>query len=138
MGIFDWKPEYSVGDTRLDREHRELFMRARALHKAMFEGRGATAVDGLLESLVDYTNTHFRGEETWMARLGYPQTAEHRREHEEFRQMIRAMSHQRNTNPVALMKYLGTWLLRHILESDQKVVAFRKQEVRGPELQTKP
>jgi hemerythrin len=134
MGIFDWKPEYSVGDARLDREHRELFARAGALHQAMFEGRGLDVVPDLVEALVEYTNTHFRGEESWMTRSAYPQAADHRREHEEFRQMIRAIRRQESANPVEVMRLLGTWLRKHIAESDQKIADFRRQEARGPEL----
>ena len=82
MALFQWKPEYSVGIERFDRQHRVLVGFLNELYEAMRAGHGRRALANVLNGLMVYTRTHFADEEEWMKRCGYPGFAEHKRKHE--------------------------------------------------------
>src|SRR4051794_26408741 len=88
-GMFEWKPEYSVGINSIDGQHQNLFVLARDLHTAMSSGQGKLAVGRILDRLVHYTATHFAHEERLMEQCQYPGLANHQMEHRVLTQKVR-------------------------------------------------
>ena len=72
MAYFPWKPEYSVGIEKFDRQHKVLVHFLNELYEALQAGQGRKALAHVLNGLIVYTNTHFAAEEKLMERYGYP------------------------------------------------------------------
>jgi len=121
--VFRWTEMYSVNVEALDRQHQGLFDTLNELNTALAEGHGASAMNDVLNKLVDYTKTHFSSEEMLMERYNFPGLATHRVEHEAFvRNVGKYLDdfHKGKTGvPVALLLFLQSWLKEHILKTDK-------------------
>jgi hemerythrin len=130
MEHFEWKDEYSVGDSALDAQHRELIRIMNSLYALLQgpqagAGAGADAVEPLFESLADYIATHFAYEENRMSLAAYPidQLAAHRAEHDKLVRQVRGFQAEigegRFDRLRDLLPYLyGEWLINHICHQD--------------------
>ena len=76
-----WKPEYSVGDSKIDAQHRQLIALANFLADACEDDLDDVAVEKAFKTLFDYTRNHFSDEERYFAELNYQHLEEHRRKH---------------------------------------------------------
>jgi len=78
----DWEPA-SLGDERLDSQHRHVVRRLRNVDAAVASGR-ADQIRSSLRLLSLAATEHWRDEERWMEDAGYPGLPEHRRYHDTF------------------------------------------------------
>ncbi len=122
--MFEWKPEYSVGVSQIDAQHRKLFEYFAELDRAMRQGQGRQVVGKLLSALSAYTREHFAYEEDLMRRARYPDLDRHRRIHEAFVEQLKDFE-QRNQQgefsvTIDLAQSLTEWLRKHILGVDQQ------------------
>jgi hemerythrin-like metal-binding protein len=76
----EWEPA-SLGDERIDGQHRQIALRLRVLEAALGSGR-VDALAPMLRALALALAEHFRDEERWMEEAGYPGIAEHARRHD--------------------------------------------------------
>jgi hemerythrin len=124
IDMFEWKPEYSVHIPEIDAQHQRLFAMAAQLHAAMAEGKGKAVLEKSLARLVDYTKVHFAAEERFMGKYGYPQSGEHKTEHDKLTaQVLDLQKRFRAGEPtlsLSLMMFLKNWLEHHIAGSDQQ------------------
>src|SRR5215469_10558136 len=84
MAVLEWKPEFSVGVTSCDSEHKVLVSTLNSLHDAMKAGNGRTIIVDVIGKLIHYAKTHFAQEEYLMVKAKYPKLAEHKAEHQNF------------------------------------------------------
>jgi hemerythrin len=133
MSLFDWKPDYSVGNTEIDQQHKQLFRMAGELHDAMMSGHGADAVEQLLDKLLSYTCYHFASEERLMKESGYPGLPQHHNDHAkltsqvvEFQAKVKA---RKAMVTIDMMQFLREWLVHHIGSADAKVGAHLKSRL---------
>lgn len=126
--FFSWKPEYNVNHPAIDRQHQRLCALMNELFAAMSEGKGRTAIGGVLKGLVDYTRTHFSFEEQEMARAGYTGLAQHKEYHRKLLQQVDEYVRQweagQSVMAVDLSEFLKKWLLDHIGQNDRPLAAF--------------
>lgn len=122
-GLFEWKPDYSVSISRFDAEHKKLLSLADNLHHAMRDGRGRLVLEAMLKELVSYTRTHFAGEEELLARNGYPDLEQHRREHQALLKRVDDFVKDFEAGhlqiSIELMDFLQNWITNHILNTDK-------------------
>jgi len=81
-----------------------------------------------LESLVDYTKTHFGYEEQLFKKHGYPETQSHLAKHEKLVGQVLEFYNQfksgnANVN-YDLLNFLKSWLTTHIMGTDKEYTAF--------------
>ncbi len=125
-----WNPSLATGHAKIDEQHQELFARADALIEAMFQGRAAAEVAGLVAFLRDYCRDHFAMEEQLMARTAYPSAASHAQAHRYFAQRlheIEGMLAERGPNARAILDLkdlVRGWLVNHIGAVDAKLAAY--------------
>ena len=118
-----WSPAIETGIPAIDAQHRQLFDMA-----AAFRGDGdQIRVLRSLAMLCDYANTHLRDEETLLESVGYERLAEHRREHEHFRTLLRQLlddSRRLSLDEIAtrIEALINSWFYRHILSFDADYV----------------
>jgi hemerythrin-like metal-binding protein len=123
MALFEWKPLYSVGDSRIDAQHQQLFSIANRLHEAHSLGRGKQVLGGIFQELIDYTVTHFAEEEALLQRTGYPDYLRHKQNHEKLLGLVSGYQRQfergEDGTEERLMAFIKTWLDGHILGMDR-------------------
>ncbi len=120
----NWSPAIETGLSEIDDQHRRLFELA-----ATFRGEGdQIRVMRALATLADYANTHLRDEEAMLHAIGYAGLAEHQRQHEQFRAMLRQLLddvRKLSLDDIAsrIEDLINGWFYRHILTVDIEYVA---------------
>lgn len=128
MGLIDWKPDFSVGITEFDNQHKKLIELINKLHDAMRAGEGKKILSDILAELVNYTKVHFANEEKYFGQYSYPDINSHKLEHEKLTRQV--IEFQRDYNDgktsitIDVMNFLRTWLVEHIGGVDKKYTSF--------------
>jgi len=125
MTFMTWNDKLSVGVASIDEDHRKLIGLIDELYEGLQSGHSKEVLCGVLDRLVDYTQYHFEREEGFLRKTGYPEIAEHKKEHDTMTEWVLDVHKQyKNGTLVAptleVMNYLKDWLYDHILGSDQK------------------
>lgn len=126
MAFLEWNESYSVGVSAIDDQHKTIVRMVNELQDAMRRGKGRVLLDELFGNLVEYTATHFRDEEAYMQRIGYPQAEfdAHCRKHREMTDKVLDLKRRFESDEVMisirLMDLLKTWLSDHILGMDKQ------------------
>lgn len=128
MAFIQWNESYSVGIAEIDKQHMRLVELINTLYEAMRLGKGNDAVDGILDELAGYTQTHFKLEEKHFDTYSYPGTVSHKDEHQKFIQEVsefkKAFNERRIMLSVKVLNFLRDWLNHHILEIDKAYAPF--------------
>ena len=123
--LVEWNNSYKVGESSIDEQHQELFMRAADIIAAVnHESQTLSAL-----RLYQYTRTHFSHEESLMRRWHYPDMAAHLAQHEALiRQLQLFLQHITRDTLVKdeLEDFIAQWFLGHIANSDCKLAEFLK------------
>jgi hemerythrin-like metal-binding protein len=128
MPLMTWTEKMSVGVEVLDDDHKRLMRLINDLHDGLKAGHGKEALGKVLDSLVDYTRSHFEREEQLFAKTGYPNWLAHKKEHDNLtHQVLEVQAKYQGGGDTSLslkvMDFLKTWLTNHIQGSDQKYTA---------------
>lgn len=128
MAFLTWNDSFSVCVDEFDRQHKRLFEMINGLYDAMKQGKGNEVVSGLLSGLKSYTVTHFKGEETELQRVKYPEFAAHKAQHEAFTKRIadfqESFSGGKANLSVEILNFLRDWLSNHIMVVDKKYAPY--------------
>ncbi|MCW2276165.1 bacteriohemerythrin [Rhodoblastus acidophilus] len=129
MPLMTWNEKMSLGVVGIDNQHKKLVGLVNELYDAIQAGKANAVLGRVLDELVAYTESHFRGEEELFSRARYPCSAEHKREHDaltgrvlEIQAKVRAGV--QGTLSLEVMNFLKNWLIDHIQGSDRKYVAY--------------
>lgn len=104
-----------------DIQHQELFRMFDEMKEESFDHK-------VLEQLELYATHHFSLEEAYMAELDYPQTQEHLKAHDRFREELANLT--KLPQPISLevraslAMFLEQWLKKHILAIDKELEQF--------------
>ena len=132
--MIEWKEEYSIGISIIDKEHKELIRIMNAAMVAKQHGDNIDEISGLLKELTTYALKHFSTEESYMIEFNYPEFQYHKEEHHDFskkaiaycNRVIEGDYHISNE----IFEYLKEWLVNHIQITDKKYVeCFRENGV---------
>lgn len=123
MTPMTWNVSFSVGHPLLDSDHRILIDLLTQLFDATETGQAHSVVDSVLGVLAEYTEHHFRREETLLLQAGYPHLEEHRDEHRGFERRLRELTERRRAGERGVLNeqvadLLKKWLTEHIQVSD--------------------
>ncbi len=122
-----WSKDFSVGHPEIDSQHQKwIDIFNTAYDRMMNQGIEELSTLGIdaLEEMYSYAEMHFKFEETYMEKIGYPDLASHIKIHNAFKgklERIRNDFHN-NIRPLnsEVMKLIENWLVDHILSEDQK------------------
>lgn len=122
-----WSQSFALGIASIDDQHKKLFQLIDQLHDHMMKGAGQQVLPTIFDELINYVKVHFGYEETLFKKHGYPEQANHKKEHESFASKVlefkqKYLSGDRNS--VAVMDFLNNWLKNHIMGIDKKYVPF--------------
>lgn len=128
MELINWKDEFSVGVVQLDEQHKKLIGMINRLIKDQHELTDPRLIAELLTEMTDYAQEHFRAEEYLMAEYDYDRKRSHEEQHRAFIEKTIAFCNASDVGPnilsVALLDYLKTWLIGHILHEDMRYKDF--------------
>jgi hemerythrin len=120
-----WNKQLSVGVQVLDDDHKKLVGMINELYDAVQAGRGKESLGKILDGLIEYVKTHFAREEQFFAQTNYPDTAAHKKEHDELTKQVLEVQKKykagaNGTLSLELMNFLKNWLVDHLQASDGK------------------
>lgn len=101
----------------------------------MLEQKGKVVIGKILSGLDDYAVFHFKTEENYFDRFGYPGTAAHKKEHGDFDKKVSDFKSDFDQGKIGLsiqlMNFLRDWLQNHIQGVDKKYGPFlNSKEIR--------
>ncbi|WP_456385815.1 bacteriohemerythrin [Desulfolithobacter sp.] len=127
MALIKWRKAYSVGIDRFDRQHVKIVELINEIMLVVLHKKSENQLHDNIESLIEYTRSHFAEEENAMESSGYPHLSEHKQEHAMLVQQV-LVFHERIKNKdnvvTEFYQFLRTWLLDHIVTSDMKYGGF--------------
>jgi hemerythrin-like metal-binding protein len=123
-----WNQRFSVGNTKLDEQHKELARIINCLIENQDAGANSEPIAEVLERMTRYAAYHFQTEERLMMEHDYPDYSSHQMDHTEFKAKtagfcVDAVRHKEALAREVLL-YLKNWLMNHILKSDMKYKLF--------------
>lgn len=132
-----WKEKYRLGVPLIDGQHEELFRRVTDFVETV-RGPGewetkTGAVSRTLEFMKDYVVTHFRDEEAYQKKIGYPDAQAHARVHNDMVAYVADVARQyeeRGYDQQLVQQFAGkllAWLINHVASDDQKIADFAKK-----------
>ena len=127
-----------LGIEEIDNEHRELFRIINEI-KALLDNEiledKYDQTQEMIKKLVNYAEEHFKHEEEYMASINDPELKRQKKQHLDFCEKISeadasipSSGQQEFLND--LLKYLVTWLYRHIIGSDLMIGKIKPKEER--------
>ena len=128
MALIKWDDSFSVNVVEIDRQHQKLVNMINDLNDAMHQGKGKDILGKIISGLISYAGTHFKTEEKYFDRFGYPETNSHKKEHSDFVQNVSEFKNKYDSGALTLsievMNFLNNWLQNHIKGSDKKFGPF--------------
>jgi len=130
--ILLWDDKYCVHIDIVDKQHKELFTIYGELATAMEADKSEEVLKSIFDKLLEYTETHFRDEESAQKEIGYPGYQEHKKMHISFINEINKFSQQFASGKsisIKISMFIRNWLLHHIADVDNDIRCF--METRG-------
>ncbi len=123
-----WDNVLSVGVNEIDDDHRKLIHIFNILNHAITARESKEYLAATLTELVNCTVWHFSHEERLMLKHHYPETAEHKTEHQELIQSALELQREVMASNQSFsedhLQFLERWLTEHILTADGRLGAF--------------
>ena len=128
MVFVTWDESYSVCVESIDTQHKKMMSMINDLHNTMMDGEPTPKIAEVLKRLESYTEEHFRYEEEIFDQYNYPQADEHKKQHNDLVQRVKAFrdritNHQEKVGE-ELLNFLLFWLGNHIKKVDRQYIAF--------------
>jgi len=121
-----WSKGLATQIDDIDEQHKRLINIYNQLHGALCTGQGPEVMGHILESLVEYTATHFEFEEALFSHSDYPDTEKHKDQHATLLAQLDSLkARHAGGNPEVMadiLAFLRNWLLNHIMGSDMDYV----------------
>ena len=121
MSLFEWNDEFSVGIAEIDTEHRELFRIAEELHEGLLNGTAEDDLEITYSRLAEQTRAHFEREDAILRKQGNPNVEQISREHSRLTEKVEALERRLEKRQARLdvetLRFLRTWLDRHIRDT---------------------
>ena len=126
LSIMMWSDKMKLGIAEIDEQHKMLVGILNRLYQAVVAREGEQITAEILDTLIDYTQTHFSLEERLLREAGYDphELISHMQEHQNFVQQLATMAARRLTDGKSisfeLIQMLQRWLVEHIQISDRR------------------
>lgn len=126
--MFSWNDKYCINVPIIDEQHKEIFKICRKLELLLECPTTVYILNDTIEILSDlrnYITFHFYTEENYMKSINYPNFLSHKKEHDNFKDLVISLDIDTLINSKIdlqiLLNNLYSFLLNHVLESDMKL-----------------
>jgi len=122
-----WAPNLSVGVEHIDNQHKIWFEKANELFEAGKAQRAKEYIDTMIDFLDEYTKQHFKDEEEYMEKIGYPEIDAQKKAHASFVKDLAKLKSDYNESGGNILviinanKMVVNWLTNHITSMDKKI-----------------
>lgn len=132
-----WSEQLATGIAEIDRQHRFLIDAINDANHKLRAFPDLKLIEQITKDLLGYAIYHFETEEDLMLDHGYTEESVadaelHKKQHREFSaQVIAVRDTLRAGNPISieeLLDFLNSWLVNHIMNTDQRLAAFIRQK----------
>ncbi len=124
--IFSWKPEYELGITEIDEQHKVLLATTATLHEALESGVDGEEVQTLIDKILALKAEHFATEERRFHEFNFEGTEEHEKFHQDFSNHVVKMREECGSDVKLfgskLVNFLTHWFVGHLKGVDSKYV----------------
>ena len=125
----DWKKEYEHGVIWQDFQHEKFIENLNNLLTIVIaKKKDEKAFMKGVNFSIQYCNNHFKTEEKYMLKHGYPRTENHIMQHNKFvkdlKGLIAAKSLDNSEKTSRLLNELMAWFSNHILTTDKNLAKF--------------
>ena len=128
--MYEWNPEWNVGNATLDEDHKSFFTLTGLLHEASQYGDFDALIQSAIGLLKDYLSGHFQREERAMRAVDFPDIEDHIAEHLNFEVQVRkAIAEYEGGDASAagrLAQTAADWVANHIQTFDFNYIAWIK------------
>ncbi len=128
MTFGNWNEKYSVSNLIIDEQHKRLLNVLFRLERMVNRGKDSEEMVKLLTDMSNYAKEHFKSEERYMERIGYPNLAKHKELHSSYNlQVLKfTMAHLDASpdTPRETLNFLTHWWTDHILTVDMDYANF--------------
>ena len=121
-----------TGNEMIDTQHKELIDKINKLLDSCETSKEKVVAVKTLDYLADYTEFHFGEEEKLQESINYPAIAEHKKEHDELRAVVKDpynMLEEEEGPSEAFVEQVNKnvieWLYRHIKGFDRSVAEYK-------------
>ncbi|MCB2230316.1 bacteriohemerythrin [bacterium] len=129
----EWKKEYEIGVSQIDTQHKKLVDLLERLRLSLPNGLQNPMVGSALKEIVEYTQTHFRDEETLMRGIRFADLDRHAILHKvllgEVAGILKKLKAGEDYNALDLLQFLKHWLVDHIIKEDSRIGAAYREAV---------
>jgi len=125
----EWDDDFSVEIPLMDDQHKKLIIIINDLFQRCVDVCASTNLTFAMavKDATEYAKMHFRIEEEYLEKAGYPGLPDQKREHGLFLAEVLAASERYKKGeamPLDLVRFLKKWLLNHIAVSDKKYTSY--------------
>ncbi len=126
--MLTWQDTWWLDIQALDEDHQHMVK----LVNQLAQSADAVAVRTALDELIAHVRFHFTHEEEFLAEIGYPHLARHKREHAmqlaEFVLLQRDMEADQDLGlDQAILEGIKSWFLNHVIAEDKVYAAYYHQ-----------
>jgi len=133
-----WDDYYSLGNEKIDKQHRELFDLVNSLISSCDDGDDTGIIKKTLLFLADYTLQHFNDEEALQKECNYPEYEKHKKLHDDFKKVVSDLVHRYSISGSSsdfckdIKKIAIKWLVKHVMNEDKKISVYLKEKNQPP------
>lgn len=121
---FEWDPSrFALHVPAMDDEHRQIIGCMNRLHELSASNATRAELDKALKALLDITVRHFKDEESYMEKIGFPDLAKHRIVHKHLLERLAQFKTQFESIGAfteEFFYFLKMWLKSHICGIDSQ------------------
>ncbi|MCF8278326.1 MAG: bacteriohemerythrin [Flavobacteriales bacterium] len=132
MNFGIWNEKYSVRNIIIDEQHRKLLDILYRFEKMVNRDKDHAEMVQLLSEMSDYAEAHFKSEERYMEKLGYPKLQLHQELHSKYALEVLRFTLQHldegPDNARDVLNFLTHWWTDHILKVDMDYSEFAKKK----------
>ncbi len=129
INIVNWDESLSVGNDKIDAQHKWLICLINKLHDHMGKDSEGLMNKSIID-LYNYVITHFEDEDRMMEKSKYSNMAEHKKEHESFIMTLNKLFSRFNRKEEhiteSIVAFLVDWFIDHISNTDKKFGEYLK------------
>lgn len=125
-----WNDAYSLDNSKIDKEHQQLFAIAAKAFGVATPDKKLHKIRNVLKELIEYTKTHFENEEKFMESIGYPDLSNHHNIHEKIISSMNLFTSKLTKMSLIeiekeLAHLIEVWFIHHIIYVDKKIMQWQ-------------
>ena len=134
--IVKWSDVYHTGIREIDAQHKELVSLTNELFQACLYGDDVVGVTfrDVMSRMVEYVRFHFTAEMEILTRVNFPNTVEHKKQHDALIQQILKSAKEFGTGKQYVannfVRTLKDWILSHIAVYDKEFALYIVEQKR--------